>query len=768
MIPSRDSKAPLERASSPGTSGDTCPEALNQRIDLGRLDELELKILTQPRQCSLCYLIWESANDQLVLTGRSEFDEEPDDKSDDKSKDKHKDKPKDKPNNVVKRVSIRATWEIDGRESKDDKESHFFQPVTRRIRISFVKPITWLKPSYILLNGDDLKPPEFDPSFLGRAVRAAERSLEARIPLIAGTARAWLAHCDRRHEHCRPMPSIHLNGDPHLRVIDVQDNKLVPLRKSMKYVVLSYTWNEEPAETYLTLHRKRDWYAGGFLEDRPRLPPEIQNAMKLLQALGIRYLWVDSLCIIHDPGDKLKGKDKDEQMKDKRANYSDIDTILASAFLTICAVTGMTPVSQHIIPCKGKTSFMVHHPVETHIQNSRWFKGAWTCQDHMLSGRCLILTDSAVWFQCQEESMSEDIFEPSFKGRSADWVQSPAQIRRELAHESSRFRAYIQCVESYTPRELPSPTHALKAFVGISNHLGWKMETRFYSGLPSSHFDVAILWAPADPTARPREHAGQPVAPSWSWAGWTGQATYRPPMLTSSVESISEWLLLHTWISWYLVDQNSIIIGEIGTFAKEDIARVADGTPERRNKETGKRFTQKSRPPYQDDKERWPSRKRREFTKKLPVQPDLMEIDTGPVSSPNTLPYYLQFWTWSAFLRLGALNTDSGIRRYTILDRNDDICGSIVLPNRVVNDGQAFEFIATADARVFFEKDEMPEWTYYIPKERHDSSWDLWYVMLIRTDKDGISRREGVGKVFQDAFHQSLSPGMDWREFILA
>ena len=371
--------------------------------------------------------------------------------------------------------------------------------------------------------------------------------------------------------------------------------------------------------------------------------------------------------------------------------------------------------------------------------------------------------------------MSEDTFEPSYQGRSADWVQSPARIWSELFQRSSQFRAYIKCVELYTSRHFSEEGHVLKAFAGISNFLGGKMETRFFSGLPSSYFDAAILWTPATGDSCPREHNGQPVAPSWSWAGWTGQATYQPPMLTGAVESIPDWLKVHTWISWYLVDRNSNIIGEIGTFAKTDMPSAADKR-EQLAKEIGTRFTLTPRPPHHDGKERWPSRKRSEFTKKVPLQPDRMDTDCPPYACG--VSYFLQFWTWSAFFRLGTPSSSDSpsIKRYPILDRNSDICGSIVLPlsftTAVENvlTTQTFEFLATSDARILFEE-ELPEWTYYIPKERHDSSWDLWYVLLVETDEGGVSRRVGVGKVFKDAFYQSFAgemEGMEWREFILA
>lgn len=732
LIPTRGLKGSSGRAStrfaSPGTGAET--KTLGKRVLLGSLSEI--KDRARHNRCNFCYLVWQSAEDQLVLS-------------------------EGQPAGLDMTVSAYATWQIDGREFIFDKDASFFQPVTRHIRVAW-ETSDWLKDTYIVLRGDDQKLPGFDKAFLGREVQRTQS-----LGRIAATTKAWVEDCSDRHEHCNPAPLAHLAENAHLRVVDIHNGKLVPLTASMEYVVLSYTWNQ-PEELFLETHRQESWESGGLSKVQSQLPQTIQDTMRLIRDLGIRYLWADSLCIVQNDED------------DKQANYSAIDTIFSNASLTICAVAGArsAAVEQHIRDCGEKMSLMVHHPVETHIQSSQWSKGAWTCQDRLLSGRCLIFTNSRVWFQCQEESMSEDTFEPSFQGRSADWVQSPAQIWSELAHKNTHFRAYIKCVESYTSRKLPEENHALRAFEGISHFLGMYMETRFFSGLPSSYFDAAILWTPATGDSQTRKHDGQPVAPSWSWAGWTGQATYRPPILTGAVENIRDWLKAHTWISWFLVDRNSYVVGEIGTYAKADLPDRADGRDKRAD-ETGARFVQDFR---RKTDERWPSRKRVEFAKKVPApHPDRLghpeRMDTDDISEAPS--YFLQFWTWSAFLRLGAVSDVVGarIRRYTILDRNDDICGSIVLPdefaNRVDNglSREAFEFIATSDARIFFDE-EMPEWTYYIPKEKHDSSWDLWYVILLETDEDGISRRVGVGKVFKDAFHQSFSPGMDWREFILA
>jgi hypothetical protein len=125
----------------------------------------------------------------------------------------------------------------------------------------------------------------------------------------------------------------------------------------------------------------------------------------------------------------------------------------------------------------------------------------------------------------------------------------------------------------------------------------------------------------------------------------------------------------------------------------------------------------------------------------------------------------LQFWTWRTELNVAIRepsadtavnNSDSGLCQCDIVDKEGDWCGSIVLGKQWIREqrGILFQFIAISEAKAFTEK-ECPVWTYYIPKERDESEWDLYYVLLLdRNDERGAWERAGLGKVFQAAFRE--------------
>jgi hypothetical protein len=95
-------------------------------------------------------------------------------------------------------------------------------------------------------------------------------------------------------------------------------------------------------------------------------------------------------------------------------------------------------------------------------------------------------------------------------------------------------------------------------------------------------------------------------------------------------------------------------------------------------------------------------------------------------------------------------------------DKSGDWCSSISLPSAGVAalSGSAaaarpFHFIALSEAKAF-TAEECPVWNYYNSRERDDSKWDLYFVMLVQRNKvTALWERVAVGKVFQAAFRDA-------------
>ncbi|KAK4237581.1 hypothetical protein C8A03DRAFT_34433 [Achaetomium macrosporum] len=149
--------------------------------------------------------------------------------------------------------------------------------------------------------------------------------------------------------------------------------------------------------------------------------------------------------------------------------------------------------------------------------------------------------------------------------------------------------------------------------------------------------------------------------------------------------------------------------------------------------------------------------------------------------SPTITSYMpiLQFYSWCTELH-GVLRSDDDnnnnhdddmntpettadyegrLTQCDILDKAGDWCGAIVLDNAWIRSRQRhiFRFVAVSDARSF-TRDECPIWTYYIPKERDESAWDIYFVLLLqRNHERGLCQRVALGKVFKAAFDRDSS-----------
>ncbi|AEO62087.1 hypothetical protein MYCTH_2313036 [Thermothelomyces thermophilus ATCC 42464] len=113
---------------------------------------------------------------------------------------------------------------------------------------------------------------------------------------------AWavqqLEHCKRTHESCNSFPPAPLPS----RVLDVLAHGGEGVRlyvsqgETAPYAALSHCWGRKPflrtMSGSLEEHRNEIAWA--------RLPRTFRDAVEFVRKLGIRYLWIDSLCIVQD------------------------------------------------------------------------------------------------------------------------------------------------------------------------------------------------------------------------------------------------------------------------------------------------------------------------------------------------------------------------------------------------------------------------------------------------------------------------------------
>ena len=498
-------------------------------------------------------------------------------------------------------------------------------------------------------------------------------------------------------------------------------------------------------------------------------------------------MWVDALCIIQK-------SDRSWELNSRIMNI-----VYGNAYFTICAADGdnanaglkglhNSDHTQNKAVYNKDVRLMSTQPAENYIRHSHWNTRGWTFQERLLSPRTLIFADERMFFQCRCTARAVDIVtEDERAGWSIEFKDSPSLILQKLAQQP--LLVYKQSLQLYMQRKLTFQKDILAAFTGIGNLVCDALDGDLIFGLPSSHFDWALLWEPRDAAVR-RSQEENELFPSWSWCGWQKEVMeYKSDMLAGIEDNLHDWLMHRTWITWYIRDENFNLrlVWNGGRDRDKELNHVPRSSPksemiwkgyERPHTSSQDRYDKYGRRIKQGEED-FPRDK--DFKLILEECPFDVEIVNDlewhvPNSTEKDMPY-LQFYTWSAFFRIREdkrctyKNRDRKFRRYNIEDYKDDWCGTILLDFYWVSKRQPdledpMEFIAISEAKQF-DHAEYDDWANYIPVERSESTWDLYYVLLIEYRSD-IAYRVGLGKVYKEAFENSCRPeGKKWKEFIL-
>ena len=432
------------------------------------------------------------------------------------------------------RTQVATSVECKKREDKEQASSLFYVRNIRQNRPPFVRKTV----------GDISKPcipqnKSLDPISQDSAKKFSHHMINYRH------LSNWLSICNDNHAVCKPLSTPELGT---INLIDVETNELVPYPtgKECQYIALSYVWGDTAPFPFRL----------GRLPDQTRAT--IDDAILVVKKLGLRYLWVDAICIDQHDGN--------HQMSQIRI----MNLIYSGAYATIVALNGASAnaglprVSQNSSSGKqSRHSFGPNQRVTTmpslwhQILQSPWSKRGWTFQEALFSHRCLLFTKYQVYFNCNELHCSEaenDIPVQEDAGASAflnSYLKSPKHFTR-----ADRHNLLIITINGYIPRRLSYDGDALNAIAGILHHFEQELfPGGFHFGLPKHELRYYLGWIGGQDGAE-RQHARRASFPSWSWVGWymkspidvREELAQEQPALTvwtNEGENLSQTLQLH-------------------------------------------------------------------------------------------------------------------------------------------------------------------------------------------------------------------------------
>lgn len=286
-----------------------------------------------------------------------------------------------------------------------------------------------------------------------------------------------------------------------------------------------------------------------FLALPRHLPKTIFDAIEVCRKVGIRYLWIDALCIIQD------------NSSDKLDHIANMGSIYKNSTVTIVAASAervtdgflsnekpsdedpIIPIAQLPIFIDNSTSGTLY----LRREESDWIfssdepisQRGWTLQELLLSPRALIFDSSQITLKCIEHDF-QPVFDTyvNFDFGPGDLPVSifglvdkhfagrDTQESREDYLKDTQYKTWKKIIYEYSQRNLTLFDDRLPALAGIATELSKAWKDVYLVGFWKKTITKHLGWYRSQPPSRRTgnsnnfegvERNKRIGSPSWSW-----------------------------------------------------------------------------------------------------------------------------------------------------------------------------------------------------------------------------------------------------------
>ncbi|KAH6953785.1 hypothetical protein BKA56DRAFT_504371 [Ilyonectria sp. MPI-CAGE-AT-0026] len=375
-----------------------------------------------------------------------------------------------------------------------------------------------------------------DPVFAGQTPSYAQLGLP-RLPEVASTQqfsllKGWIETCDKTH-NC-----ITKQGDPNRKaymptmVIDVGKAGsaslcLVESEDTVKgnYIALSHRWGDlKPEQRFCTYHDN----LANLKKEIPydSLPKSFQDAVRVTRALGVSYLWIDSLCIIQERGEKWAEE------------ASKMEDVFSGAYCTIAASSAESSLHGFLgkrTPRECVTVQTSQGPLYlaeaiddfySDVEQSVLNKRGWVLQERALSPRTIYFTSTQVYWECGEGVCCETLAQ--LRNPQSQFLGDSAFPSYGLhLYKDDSIRLVQRLYQQYSGLDLSEPRDRSKAILGLQARLSRSFNSKESYGVLWKYFERTLLWQAESSCRLSRiSYSDDDVVPSWSWMAYMGKIAY--------------------------------------------------------------------------------------------------------------------------------------------------------------------------------------------------------------------------------------------------
>src|SRR2546421_4791973 len=253
------------------------------------------------------------------------------------------------------------------------------------------------------------------------------------------TIKSWIAICTTSHTSVDEFTGC---GTPEwenkqsklydLKIIDVTHDCIVTLPEGKSYIALSYVWGQSTTLTANKGNQDALSQPGGLSRAAEKVPiaRTILDAIILTRKANLRYIWVDSLCIVQD--------DEAEKLR----LIGEMASVYLAAVITIIAAAGDSAsaglpgiqpksrkIEQDIARVSPELSLVLPRQLRTNIDSSTWNTRGWTFQERLYSKRLLVLLPDGIYWQCRSVIWVEDVVHEHPSARDNEMTDFRSRLR---------------------------------------------------------------------------------------------------------------------------------------------------------------------------------------------------------------------------------------------------------------------------------------------------------------------------------------------------
>ncbi|KAI9641566.1 hypothetical protein NHQ30_010378 [Ciborinia camelliae] len=364
-------------------------------------------------------------------------------------------------------------------------------------------------------------------------------SLNTHINLI----NSWINNCIQNHSSCNissttqlPSRLLDISGSPDL-VHLVQTRNLPSGSKSPSYATLSHCWGSK--RFIQTTSSSIASFYNGIRRDA--LPANFRDAISVVQALGLRFIWIDSLCIIQDSSE------------DWRHESALMASIYSNSYVNIAA-TGAADSSRgclaprnlahRSIPISARGFLKTQHEdniifvrkslnglhklystpailrsettdLSEKEKEAPLLLRAWVFQERYLAPRTLHFCSSELVMECRQGLRCECTGLDSI-------ASNPLCDVEDVSYDS-----WLRVVEEFSRLRLSYETDRLIALMGVAKVFHARLMSTYLQGIWAEDLARGLLWditryesyqASASSCSSSPKRQSKEVAPTWSWA----------------------------------------------------------------------------------------------------------------------------------------------------------------------------------------------------------------------------------------------------------